>query len=172
MTTTNNKNMRWGSIAGLLLCIFYVLFTALTVTVASSLHWAYGGCEEYYISGWKSPNISRILFVTGIALFLVVPWICYFLNKRKTDYKPGVGYVVFTILLLIFHFLILIPIGDITTLCFGPKYIERPEVPDSIIFVLLLYLVGLIFYLPTMIGMLTEMRREKNNIARAEKIEE
>ncbi len=165
MSGVNNKNQRVVSIAGIMLCIFYVAFIAFIATIVTSIQWAYAGLggEYEYISGWNSPDVDVVLFDTSIALLLVIPWIYYFLSKRKIDYKLGRGFAVFTILMIIFHFLFFMRIGDINTLCFGPKYIERDIDDDSLMLVISLFIPGVFFYIIVSIIKCLKIRKQLKN---------
>ncbi len=174
MSGVNNKNQWVVSISGLLLCVFYVAFIALVATIATSIQWAFSGIEEYeYISGWNSPDIGVVLFDTIIALSLVIPWIYYFLNKRKIDYKLGRGFAVFTISMIVYHFLFFMRIEDMTTLYFRPKYfeVERDVDDNFIMFIMFLLLIGLLIYIPMAVHKMIEIKRNKNNMSCAETIE-
>ncbi len=173
MSVVNNKNKRAFPIAGLLLCIFYVLFIAFVATMASSTEWdSYGGYD--YVSGRKAPNVIGVLIVTGIALLFVIPWIYYFLNERKTDYKPSIVYFVFTILLVLCHCVSFFPLYDVVnTQNFGPvnDYVDRDQDSGMRLFAFMFFIIGTIVYIPVSIRMLIKIKRGKDNITLAEKIE-
>ncbi len=175
MSVINNKNKRVVSIAGFLLCIFYVAFIAIVAVCNSSIDWQSYGYTDYYDNGPKSPDMWFVFKITGIAFLYVIPWMVYFLNRTKIAYRPCGVYAVFTILLVICYFITFFPPYEVIhTTGYGPsnEYFVHDNYSDSIRYsAFAFFLIGSLVYIPVSIRMLIKIKRDKDNITRAEKIE-
>ncbi len=174
MSGVNNKNKRVIPIAGLLLCIFYVAFVAFSAVQNSSIDWQTYG-REYYDNGPKSPNMRFVFMVTITALPYVIPWIIYFLNRSKIDYKLGKGFAVFTILLTICHlFTWFPPCKEIDGTGYGPggTYYDLESYWELHLLAMTSWFFGTIVYIIVSIRMLIKIKRDKDNITLAESPQE